>query len=77
MQDGNPAKLAVQSLSLAVEKGECFGLLGPNGAGKSSAIHMLVGLQEPTSGRVSEPIFISSRRRHKRAMVVHCCVHDR
>lgn len=49
-QDGNPPKLAVRGLSLGVGRGECFGLLGPNGAGKSSAIHMLVGLQEPTSG---------------------------
>ena len=34
MQDGNPAKQAVRSLTMAVDKGECFGLLGPNGAGK-------------------------------------------
>lgn len=34
VQDGNPAKQAVQSLSMAVSRGECFGLLGPNGAGK-------------------------------------------
>lgn len=53
LQDGNPAKVAVKGLTLAVEEGECFGLLGPNGAGKSSAIHMLVGLQEPTSGLLS------------------------
>ena len=51
LQDGNAAKMAVKSLTMAVEEGECFGLLGPNGAGKSSAIHMLVGLQEPTSGK--------------------------
>lgn len=34
LQDGNPAKHAVRSLTMAVDKGECFGLLGPNGAGK-------------------------------------------
>eukprot|EP01025_Chloroclados_australasicus_P028913 TRINITY_DN286_c0_g1_i4.p1 TRINITY_DN286_c0_g1~~TRINITY_DN286_c0_g1_i4.p1 ORF type:complete len:1073 (-),score=121.43 TRINITY_DN286_c0_g1_i4:266-3484(-) len=48
--DGNPAKVAVRSLTLAVEKGEVFGLLGPNGAGKSTSINMLVGLLEPTQG---------------------------
>ena len=37
MQDGNPAKQAVRSLTMAVDKGECFGLLGPNGAGKAWA----------------------------------------
>ncbi|KAK9805638.1 hypothetical protein WJX72_009637 [[Myrmecia] bisecta] len=49
-QDGNPDKLAVKGLSMAVARGECFGLLGPNGAGKSTSISMLVGLLEPTSG---------------------------
>ena len=34
VQDGNPAKQAVRSLTMAVGRGECFGLLGPNGAGK-------------------------------------------
>ena len=34
VQDGNAAKQAVRSLTMAVERGECFGLLGPNGAGK-------------------------------------------
>ena len=33
-QDGGKPKMAVQSLTLGIERGECFGLLGPNGAGK-------------------------------------------
>jgi len=41
---------AVKSLSLGVNRNECFGLLGHNGAGKTTAINMLVGLYEPTSG---------------------------
>lgn len=40
-RDGNPEKFAVQGLSLAVPKGECFGMLGPNGAGKTSWISMV------------------------------------
>jgi ABC-2 type transport system ATP-binding protein len=44
--------LAVNSLSLTVEEGEIFGFLGPNGAGKTTTILMLLGLTEPTSGRV-------------------------
>ncbi|KAL0729739.1 hypothetical protein Bca4012_025832 [Brassica carinata] len=49
-RDGNPPKIAVQGLSLAVPSGECFGMLGPNGAGKTSFINMMTGLVKPTSG---------------------------
>ncbi|KAI4365910.1 hypothetical protein MLD38_021849 [Melastoma candidum] len=49
-RDGNPEKLAVRGLSLALPRGECFGMLGPNGAGKTSFISMMIGLTEPTSG---------------------------
>ncbi|ESQ45796.1 hypothetical protein EUTSA_v10010112mg [Eutrema salsugineum] len=49
-RDGNPPKMAVQGLSLAVPSGECFGMLGPNGAGKTSFINMMTGLVKPTSG---------------------------
>ncbi|WAA11926.1 ABC transporter ATP-binding protein [Fervidibacillus halotolerans] len=43
---------AVDHLTLSIKKGEIFGLLGPNGAGKTTTILMLLGLSEPTSGRV-------------------------
>ncbi|XP_044962701.1 ABC transporter A family member 8-like [Hordeum vulgare subsp. vulgare] len=48
--NGNPDKLAVRGLSLALHKGQCFGMLGPNGAGKSSFINMMIGLVAPTYG---------------------------
>src|SRR3970040_1005011 len=41
---------AVDSISFNVKKGEIFGFLGANGAGKSTAIRMLCGILEPTSG---------------------------
>ncbi len=44
--------LAVDRLSLVVERGECFGLLGPNGAGKTTTIEILEGLLAPDAGRV-------------------------
>jgi energy-coupling factor transporter ATP-binding protein EcfA2 len=40
----------VQGLTLAIERGECFGLLGPNGAGKSTTINILTGFLEPSEG---------------------------
>jgi ABC-2 type transport system ATP-binding protein len=43
---------AVNQLSLEVPSGSIFGFLGPNGAGKTTTIHMLLGLLEPTDGRV-------------------------
>ncbi|XP_012587144.1 PREDICTED: ATP-binding cassette sub-family A member 3 [Condylura cristata] len=42
--------LAVDRLSLAVRKGECFGLLGFNGAGKTTTFKMLTGEEAVTSG---------------------------
>ncbi|KAK1265515.1 ABC transporter A family member 7 [Acorus gramineus] len=49
-RDGNPDKVAVEGLSLALPRGECFGMLGPNGAGKTSFISMMTGLTTSTSG---------------------------
>jgi ABC-2 type transport system ATP-binding protein len=45
--------VAVDGISFSVPEGKVFGLLGANGAGKSTAIRMLCGLLEPTSGRAS------------------------
>ena len=42
--------LAVDDISFTVKKGEIFGFLGANGAGKTTAMHMLTGLNQPTSG---------------------------
>ena len=41
---------AVDGISFEVKKGEIFGFLGANGAGKTTAMHILTGLNQPTSG---------------------------
>ena len=41
---------AVDDISFSVKQGEIFGFLGANGAGKTTAMHMLTGLNQPTSG---------------------------
>jgi ABC-2 type transport system ATP-binding protein len=43
---------AVDGLTLEVPAGTILGFLGPNGAGKTTTIRMLLGLLEPTAGRV-------------------------
>ncbi|MBO4813503.1 MAG: ABC transporter ATP-binding protein [Muribaculaceae bacterium] len=42
---------AVDDISFKVKKGEIFGFLGANGAGKTTAMRMLTGLSQPTSGK--------------------------
>lgn len=43
---------AVNSINLAIEKGDSVGFIGPNGAGKSTTIKMLTGILKPTGGSV-------------------------
>ncbi|MBF0817445.1 ABC transporter ATP-binding protein [Microbacterium paludicola] len=47
------AKTAVDGIAFVVQPGKVTGFLGPNGAGKSTTMRMIVGLDAPTSGRVT------------------------
>ncbi|MFF7727357.1 ABC transporter ATP-binding protein [Streptomyces sp. NPDC008001] len=47
------AKTAVHNLSFQVRPGAVTGFLGPNGSGKSTTMRMILGLDQPTSGRVT------------------------
>lgn len=56
--------LAVDDLSFAIEPGEIVGLLGPNGAGKTTTINMILGVLEPSGGRIQiERYNLASQRR--------------
>jgi branched-chain amino acid transport system ATP-binding protein len=42
--------VAVNNVSLGVEKGEIFGLIGPNGAGKTTLLNVMAGVYKPDAG---------------------------
>jgi spermidine/putrescine transport system ATP-binding protein len=44
--------LAVDDLSLEIERGSFFALLGPSGCGKTTTLRMIGGFEDPTAGRV-------------------------
>lgn len=44
--------VAVNDISLSIDRGEIFGFLGPNGAGKTTTIKMLAGLLKPDKGTI-------------------------
>ena len=44
---------ALNGLTMNVPKGSIYGFVGKNGAGKTILIHLICGLQEPTSGSFS------------------------
>ncbi len=45
--------VAVNNLSLEVNKGEIVALIGPNGAGKTTAFNCVTGIYDPTNGKIS------------------------
>ena len=54
------ARIAVDRLTIRVERGDIYGFLGPNGAGKSTTLRMLLGLVRPTAGTIKFPVRASS-----------------
>ena len=44
--------VAVDNLSLDIEKGELFCLLGASGCGKSTLLRMLAGFEQPSAGSI-------------------------
>ncbi len=53
--DNKPARCQILShFNLLVRRSDRIGIVGPNGIGKSTLVRVLLGLQQPDSGRVRE-----------------------
>ena len=51
--EGDTAVDALRGVSLDIRKGELTAVMGPSGSGKSTLMHILAGLDRPTTGEVT------------------------
>ncbi len=48
----NSGIIAINNLSIQIQKGDFIGLVGPNGSGKTTLLYLLANLYSPTSGEI-------------------------
>ena len=52
-------RLVLDNVNFILSKGEKIGILGRNGAGKSTLVRILGGVEQPTSGTITQDMTIS------------------
>lgn len=50
---GYERRSILTNINVSISRGEYIGIFGPNGGGKTTFLHLLLGLLEPTSGKIS------------------------
>ena len=68
LSDGTPAKVALNTVNLRLEKGRNLGVIGESGSGKSTLARAIAGLLPPVSGTVQfdgQTLAASARHRSK------------
>ncbi|MEO3944497.1 ABC transporter ATP-binding protein [Gorillibacterium sp. CAU 1737] len=63
---GSEKVVALNTINLTIEKGECCCLLGTSGSGKSTLLNMMAGLEKPTKGTVTIRGEVVSRMSEKK-----------
>jgi ABC-2 type transport system ATP-binding protein len=61
---------AVEDVSFVLKAGEVLGYLGPNGSGKSTTVKMVIGMIQPTKGKV----FFAGRNIHNDLASYRACL---
>lgn len=50
--DGNNKVIALDDISLTIERGEFVAIVGPSGSGKSTLLHIIGGVDSPNDGKI-------------------------
>ena len=51
-------KTVLDNISFEVKNGEFLSILGPSGCGKTTLLKILIGIENPTSGRIAKHLSV-------------------